>query len=98
MQKGVIVRHLLMPAATNDAIKIFDWVQQNMPNAYFSIMSQYLPLHKAKNMPTINRKITNREYEKVVNHIINSGFENCYIQELSSADKYFIPNFDLTGI
>ncbi len=98
MQKGVIVRHLLMPAATNDAIKIFDWVHQNMPNAYFSIMSQYLPLHKAKNMPIINRKITNREYEKVVNHIINSGFENCYIQELSSADKHFIPNFDFTGI
>lgn len=98
MQKGVIVRHLLMPAATKDAISIFDWVNLNLPNAFFSVMSQYLPLGKAKDMSIINRKITSREYDKVVNYIIDSGFENCYIQELSSAQKIFIPAFDFTGI
>ena len=98
MQKGVIVRHLLMPQATRDAMGVFDWVRKNMPNAYFSIMSQYLPLHKAANMPVINRKITKREYEKVVDYIAESGFENCYIQELSSAANKFIPDFDFTGI
>ncbi len=98
MQKGVIVRHLLLPAATNDAIGIFEWIRQNTPNAYFSLMSQYVPMGKAVDMPIINRKITDREYNKVVDYIISSGFENCYIQEKSSADKKFIPNFDFTGI
>lgn len=98
IQKGIIVRHLLMPQATNDAISIFDWVRENLPNAFFSLMSQYLPLGKALNMPIINRKITKREYYKVTNYIIQSGFENCYIQELSSADKSYIPEFDFTGI
>lgn len=98
MKKGVIVRHMLMPAATRDAIEIFDWVRLNLPNVYFSIMSQYVPLAKAVDMPIINRKITKREYNKVVDYIINSRFENCYIQEHSSADKCFIPKFDFTGI
>lgn len=98
MQKGVIVRHLLLPQSTRDAITIFDWVNTNLPNAYFSLMSQYLPLYKAKNMPIINRKITSREYNKVVDYILSSGFENCYIQNISSATKEYIPDFDFTGI
>ncbi len=98
MQKGVIVRHLLMPQATRDAIEIFEWVRQNMPRSFLSIMSQYLPLYKAKEMPIINRKITAREYSKVLDYITESGFESCYIQELSSADKNYIPDFDFTGI
>ena len=98
MQKGVIVRHLLMPGATRDAIAVFDFVRQNTSNAYFSIMSQYLPLYKAKDMPVINRKVTPREYNKVIDYISDSGFENCYIQERTSADKNFIPDFDFTGI
>lgn len=98
MQRGVVVRHLLMPQATRDAIEIFDWVKQNTPNAYFSIMSQYVPLAKAVDMPIINRKVTEREYNKVINYISDSGFNNCFIQERSSATKDFIPQFNLTGI
>lgn len=98
MQKGLIVRHMLMPQATRDAIAVFDWVRENTPNAYFSIMSQYVPLSKALEMPVINRKVTPREYNKVIDYILESGFNNCYIQERSSADKNFIPDFDFTGI
>jgi len=98
LQKGIIVRHLVLPRSTKDAIDIFDWVRQNMPNAFFSVMSQYIPLYKAKTISDINRRITAREYNKVVNYIMASGFENCYIQELSSADENFIPDFDFTGI
>ena len=57
-----------------------------------------LSVKSAKDMDIINRKITSREYDKVVNYIIDSGFENCYIQELSSAEKTYIPKFDFTGI
>lgn len=98
MQKGLIIRHLLLPQSTRDAIGTFDWVQQNTPNAYFSIMSQYIPLGPAADMPIINRKITAREYDKVVNYIADSGFDNCYIQERTSANKNYIPKFDYTGI
>lgn len=94
MKKGVIIRHLLLPRATKEAISVFDWVRENAPKAYFSIMSQYIPFHKAKEHPVINRKITAREYEKVVDYILASGFENVFIQERSSADKQYIPDFN----
>ncbi len=98
MKKGVIVRHLLLPQATREAIEIFDWVRNNAPSAYFSIMSQYVPCGKALNMPVINRRITAREYNKVIDYISDSGFDNCYIQQRSSASEDYIPSFDLTGI
>ncbi len=98
MRKGLVVRHLLMPQATRDAIAAFDWVRTNTPNAYFSIMSQYLPVGKALEMPIINRKVTAREYNKVIDYITDTDFKNCYIQERSSAKKDFIPDFDFTGI
>ncbi|MBE6727082.1 MAG: 4Fe-4S cluster-binding domain-containing protein [Ruminococcaceae bacterium] len=98
MKKGVIIRHLILPQGTGEAIAVFDWVRENVPNAYFSIMSQYLPYGKAKQHRIIGRKITSREYEKVLSYIYNTGFENCYIQEKSSANEVFIPPFDLTGI
>lgn len=98
MKRGLIVRHLLLPQGTSEAIKIFDFVKDNCRDAYFSLMAQYIPLSKAKEDKVIGRKITRREYEKVTDYIINSGFDNVFIQELSSADKEYIPPFDLEGI
>jgi len=98
MQKGVIVRHLLLPQATKEAMAVFDWVRANAPNAFFSMMSQYIPQYKAEEMSPINRKVTKREYEKVLDYISADGFENIFIQEKSSADKDYIPPFDLSGI
>lgn len=98
MQKGLIVRHLLLPKGTNEAIKVFDWVRNNTPDAFFSIMSQYTPCGRAENMPIINRRVTKREYEKVLSYICNSNFDNVYIQECESSDKKYIPTFDLEGI
>ena len=98
MKSGVIVRHLLMPQSTNDAIEAFEFVNKNMPNAYFSLMAQYIPFGDALNDKIINRRITKREYDKVLNYILDSDFKNCYIQDLKSATDEYIPNFDLTGI
>lgn len=98
MKKGIIVRHLLLPQSTNDAIKIFDWVRENTPNVYFSFMGQYLPLGKAKEYKVINRTVTKREYLKVLSYIEESGFNNVFYQELSSADDKFVPDFNLSGI
>ena len=98
MKKGIIIRHLLLPQGTNDAIDIFRWVKENTPNAYFSIMSQYTPMPNCENFPEINRKITKREYEKVLSVILESDFKNCYIQEKSSSSSEYIPKFNLEGV
>ncbi len=98
LQRGVIVRHLLLPQATNEAIAVFDWVHEHAPQAIFSLMAQYVPSGKAAQYPEINRKITKREYEKVTAHLLDSGAQNVYLQERSSADVRFVPDFDLTGL
>lgn len=98
MKKGIIIRHLLLPQGTNDAISIFNWVKENTPNAYFSIMSQYTPMPNCEKFPEINRKITKREYEKVLSAILDSNFKNCYIQEKSSSSTEYIPKFNLEGV
>lgn len=98
MKKGVIVRHLILPQSTKDAMAVFDWVRENTPNAYFSIMSQYLPFGDAVGHKVIGRKITKREYEKVLNYICEFEFKNVYIQELESSSKEFIPDFNLQGV
>ena len=98
MQKGIIVRHLILPQSTNDSIEIIKWLNHNTPNIYFSLMSQYIPLYKACDYPEINRKITRREYNKVINFCMDKDFDEIYIQSLKSATTDMIPNFDLTGI
>lgn len=98
LQSGIVVRHLLLPSATNDAISIIDWLEKNTPDIYFSLMSQYVPLYNATNYKEINRKVTAREYNKVADACIQRKFTEIYIQELSSATNEMIPDFDLTGI
>ena len=95
MKKGVIVRHLVLPQNTKTAMEVFDWVRENTPNAYFSLMSQYTPFGDALNHKILSRKITKREYEKIVNYICEFNFDNVYIQDLTSSSKKFIPDFTL---
>lgn len=98
MQKGIILRHLILPMCTNEAKSIIDWFSENTPNAYLSLMSQYTPMAKAEKFKEINRKITQREYDKVVNYAIEKNIQNVYIQEMTSAEKSYIPDFDLSGV
>lgn len=98
MQRGIIVRHLILPQSTNDAIKIIDWLVENTPDIVFSLMSQYVPMYRASEFKEINRKITKREYNKVVEHCLKYNFIETYVQKLTSATKTMIPSFDLTGI
>ncbi len=98
MTRGIIVRHLLLPASTNDAIGIIDWCEENCPDVVFSLMAQYTPAGKADEIRELSRKITKREYEKVCDYIADKSFFDIYIQELTSAEKEFIPPFNLEGI
>ncbi|MBE7012153.1 MAG: radical SAM protein [Ruminococcaceae bacterium] len=100
MKKGVIVRHLVLPSHRNDSIAILNLLKENFDTDRFilSLMSQYFPPENLDNFPEINRKITTFEYNSVVNHALNIGFSNAYIQEKSSADKIYVPDFDLSGV
>lgn len=98
MKKGVIVRHLVLPQNTKTAMEVFDFIYKNTPNAYFSLMSQYLPFGEAVNHKVLGRKITQREYDKVVDYICGFDFQNVYIQERVSSSDKFIPSFDLKGV
>lgn len=94
MQSGVIVRHLVLPLATREAIAVIDWFCENTPDAYLSLMSQYVPCGKAEEFKELNRKITKREYEKVLEHLYTKSIQNVFIQDYSSSSKKYIPDFN----
>lgn len=98
MKKGVIIRHLILPSNTNSSIEVLNYLADNYLDSFVSLMAQYTPCGNLDEYKEINRKITQREYDKVVNHALELGFENVFIQELESADKNYIPNFDYSGI
>jgi len=94
MKKGIIVRHLCLPTYTDDSKNIVNWINENLGNkTILSIMSQYVPMHKALSHPKINRKLKPIEYKIVVSHLQKLGFSNAYIQDFDSQSTDFTPNF-----
>ena len=99
MQKGLIVRHLILPKNTNQSIDILSWIKNNLgEDTTVSLMSQYTPYGKVEEFKELQRKITAREYEKVLSAAENMGFKNLFMQDFDSSDEKFIPDFDFTGI
>ncbi|MGI6270337.1 MAG: radical SAM protein [Candidatus Howiella sp.] len=99
LKRGMVVRHLLLPQGTADAIAVARFVREALPAARFSLMRQYLPLGRAADFPEINRRVTDREYAKVLGVVEELGFPSeVYVQEKESAKREFIPAFDLTGV
>lgn len=99
MQKGVIVRHLLMPGAVGNAKAVIDEVYNTYgDDVFISLMNQYTPMKEFEEYPNLNRKVTQREYERVVQYALDKGVVNAFIQEGETAQESFIPAFDLTGV
>lgn len=99
MQKGIIVRHLILPKNTNQSIDILSWIKNNLgEDTTISLMSQYTPYGKVEAHKELQRKITAREYEKVLSAAENMGFRSLFVQDFDSSDEKFIPDFDFTGI
>jgi putative pyruvate formate lyase activating enzyme len=95
MKQGVIIRHLILPTMTNESIKILNYIATTYPKGTLvSLMSQYVPCYKAKLHPEINRQITKREYEKVLNVMCDLDLDG-YVQDLTSATKDFIPKWNV---
>lgn len=99
MQKGLIVRHLILPQNTNQSVKILEWIRDNLgTDTVISLMSQYTPHGEAEKYKELTRRITEREYEKVVSAAEDMGFESIFTQDSASASEVFIPDFDFSGV
>lgn len=98
IQKGVIVRQLLLPGHVNDAKAILKYLHDTYQNSiYISMMSQFTPI-ALKDYPEINRTVTRREYERLIDYAIKIGITNAFIQEGNVAKDSFIPAFDCEGV
>lgn len=100
LKKGVIIRHMVLPGAKDDSIRLLHWIKDTLPPGQYliSLMSQYTPFYKAAMYPELNRRITSYEYDKVVDTAIELGLMNGYMQEKSSAKEEYTPPFDLSGV
>ena len=97
IQKGVIIRHLVLPNHIQNTKNILKWINENMPkDIYVSVMAQYFPTYKAKNDSLINRKLNKKEYKEVFNYLYSLDLQNGYIQELGSHEEEYVPDFNLS--
>lgn len=95
MQKGLMIRHLILPNNVQNSKKVLKWIEQNLPNdVYVSIMAQYFPTYKAKNVDKLNRKLNKKEYEEVENFLYMLNLENGYIQELGEHEEEYVPKWE----
>ena len=99
MQKGIIVRHLLLPGHVRDSKNVLKYLIDTYENRiYISLMNQYTPMPAMKGDPLLSRKVTEREYERLIDYGISLGLENGFIQEGETAKESFIPEFNGEGI
>ena len=94
MLSGCIVRHLILPLAAYDSVNVVKFVATLPKTVYFSLMSQYTPFGDIEKYKELNRRITRREYEKVVAAVEEYGLENVFLQDYTSATQDFIPKWD----
>lgn len=95
IQKGLIIRHLVLPNHIENSKKVLEWIKENIDErVYISIMAQYFPCYKAKEIEELNRKLTQEEYEEIENFVYNLEIENGYMQELGEHEEEYVPNFN----
>lgn len=100
MDRGVIIRHLVLPGHKEDSIRLLRWMAVTLPKDQYliSLLSQYTPFYKSRLYPELNRRITSYEYQKVVDAAVELGLEQGFMQKKSSAAEEYTPPFDLSGL
>ncbi|MBO4346946.1 MAG: radical SAM protein [Lachnospiraceae bacterium] len=105
MKKGVIVRHLLLPLGVNNAKEVVSYLYETYGDSiYISLMNQYTPMENetlkkaGEKYPELLRRVTKREYERLLDFVLSLDIKNAYFQEGETALESFIPDFDYTGI
>ena len=94
MQKGMIIRHLVLPNHILNSRRVLKWINENMHDVYVSVMAQYFPTYKANEIDDINRKLTKEEYEQIENYLYRLDLENGYIQELGEHEEEYVPHWE----
>lgn len=95
MQKGMIIRHLVLPNHILNSRRVLKWINDNMNDVYVSVMAQYFPTYKAKEIEDINRKLTKKEYEEIEGYLYRLNLENGYIQELGEHEEEYVPKWEV---
>lgn len=94
IKKGVIIRHLVLPNHMQNTKNILKWIKENLSDkVYVSIMAQYFPTYKAKEISLLNRKINKREYKEIEKFLYTLDLKNGYIQELGEHEEEYVPDF-----
>ena len=96
MKKGVMVRHLVLPNHIENSKKVLHWIKKNLPNETFvSVMAQYFPTYKAKDVEKLNRKLTKQEWDEIEKYIEELEIENGFVQELGEHEEEYVPIWEL---
>lgn len=96
IKKGVIIRHLILPNHIENSKKVLKWIDENMPkDIWLSVMTQYFPTYKAKQIKDLNRKITKNEYKIIENYLFTLNLENGFLQELGKNEENYVPNWEI---
>lgn len=99
LQRGIIVRHLMLPKHLTDSKRVVKYLYDTYGNAiYISLMNQYTPIRFFPDRPELNRRVSHKEYRELVDYCISLGVENAFIQEGETASESFIPPFDCEGV
>lgn len=98
MQKGVIVRHLVLPGQIENTVDALRDIASVDKSLYVSLMGQYFPTDNVKDHPTLSRRLTQDEYDKAIDAFFASGLCNGFSQELDSATEEYVPDFDLASV
>ena len=94
MKNGIIIRHLVLPNHILNSRRVLRWINDNIPDSYVSVMAQYFPTYKAKEIEDINRKLTKKEYQEIENYLYRLNLENGYIQELGEHEEEYVPKWE----
>ena len=96
MKKGVIVRHLVLPNYIENSKKVIRWIKENINDkAIISIMAQYFPTYKAKQIKELSRKLNKKEWKEIENYIYDLDINNGYIQELGEHEEEYVPKWEI---
>ena len=98
IRRGMIVRHLILPGRAEESKRILSWIKENLPGAWVSLMSQYMPMGDVAGVDELDRRLMQDEYDEVCAHMFDIGLEDGFVQELESSDSKYIPIWDLTGV
>lgn len=99
MEKGLILRHLVLPGHYKDSFRVLDWIKSNLgEDTYVSLLNQYTPMYQAAQYKNLSRRLTTFEYEKVTEYFLSIGLKNGFVQKRSSATSDYTPRFDLSGV